>query len=78
MVWSIQVCINTVPRRKGISNDLKEVTVATHQCGQGYKAISKQYRVHHGTVRNKKAFMKAAHCLRSESPSKFTLVSDHI
>jgi len=40
MFWSIQVCVNTVPRRKDISNDLKEAIVAAHQSGKGYKAFS--------------------------------------
>ena len=37
---SIQVCVNTMPRRKDISNDLREAIVAAHQSGKGYKAIS--------------------------------------
>ena len=51
LVRSIQVCVNTTPRRKDISNDLREATVAAHQSGKGYKAISKLFGVHHSTER---------------------------
>ena len=36
-IWSFQVCVNTMPRRKDISRDLREATVAAHQSGKGYK-----------------------------------------
>ena len=42
-VWSIQVCAHTMPRRKDISNDIKEATVAALQYGNGNKAMSKQF-----------------------------------
>jgi len=40
-----------MPRRKYISNDLREANVAAHQSGKGYKAISKLCAVHHSTER---------------------------
>jgi len=41
------VCVNTMPRRKDISNDLIEAIVTAHQSGKGYKAISKLFGVHY-------------------------------
>jgi len=38
-----------MPRRKGISNYLREKTVAAHQSGKGYEAILKQPGIHHFT-----------------------------
>jgi len=51
--WSgtFRCVVNTVPRRKDISNDLKEVIVAAQKSEKGYKAISKQFEVHHFTGR---------------------------
>lgn len=40
LVWSIQVGVNTMPRRKAIISDLRESFVAAHQSGNGYEAIS--------------------------------------
>jgi len=40
-----------MPRRKDISNDLREATVAAHQSGKGYKAISRLSGIHHSTER---------------------------
>lgn len=34
LVWSIQMCFNTTPNRKDISNDLREATAAAHQSGE--------------------------------------------
>ncbi len=45
MVRSIQVCVNTMPRRK-VSNNLREAIVAARQYAEGYKAISKQFEVY--------------------------------
>jgi len=42
-----------MPRRKDISNDLGEATVAAHQSGKGYKAISKLFGVHHSRERER-------------------------
>ena len=50
-VWSIQVWFNTMTRRKDISNDLLEAIVAAHQCGKGYKDISKQFAVYYCSVK---------------------------
>jgi len=51
MVSNIQVCVNTMPRRKDISNDLRETAVAAHQSGKGCDAISIQlFGVNHSTV----------------------------
>ena len=38
--WNIQVCVNTMPRRKNISKDVREAFVAAHQSDKGYKAMS--------------------------------------
>ncbi|XP_053577468.1 uncharacterized protein LOC128666737 isoform X3 [Bombina bombina] len=71
---------NTMPRRKDICNDLREAIVAAHQSGKGYKAISKQFKVHHSTVRKIiykwKTFKTVANLPRSGRPSKFTPRSD--
>ena len=39
------MCVNPMPRTENISNDLREATVAAHQSGKGYKAISKLFGV---------------------------------
>ncbi|KAM3912509.1 uncharacterized protein RB166_019314 isoform 2-T2 [Leptodactylus fuscus] len=71
-----QVCVTKMPRRKEISNDLREAIVAAHQSGKGYKAISKQFEVHHSTVRKIihkwKTFKTVGNLPRSGRPSKFT------
>lgn len=51
LVWTIQVCVNTMPRTKGISNDLREAIVAACQSDKGFMVSSKKDRVHHSTVR---------------------------
>jgi len=38
-IWRIQAFVNTMPRRKDISKDLGEATVAFHQSGKGYKVF---------------------------------------
>jgi len=40
-----------MPRRKYISNDLREAVVAAHQSGKNYKNISKLFGIHHSTER---------------------------
>ena len=76
LVWSIQVCVNTMPRRKDISNDLREAIVAAHQFGKGYKDISKFFGVHHSTeikiIHKWETFNTAVYLPRSGCPSKFT------
>lgn len=47
------MCVNTVPKRKYISNELRGATVA-HQSGKGYEAISKESEVYHSTMKKKK------------------------
>jgi len=64
---AFQVFANTMPRKKDISNDLREAVVAACKSGKGYKAISKQFGVHHSTVR------KIFYTSGSGRPSKFTL-----
>ena len=39
-MWSIQVCVNTMPRRKYISSDLREAIVAQHESGKGYRPFT--------------------------------------
>lgn len=41
LLWSIAVCVNTMPRRKDIRNGVRKVIVAAHQSEPGYKTISK-------------------------------------
>ena len=76
LLCSIQVCVNTMPRRKDISNDPREAIVAAHQSGKGYKAISKLFRVHHSTERKIihkwKTIRTAVNLPRSGRLSKFT------
>jgi len=50
-VWRLQGCVNTTPRKKDISSDLRDTIVAAYQSGKGYKAISKI--VHDSTARKK-------------------------
>lgn len=49
--WSIQVCLNIMPRWKDISNDLlkKKSIITVYQSVKDYNAISKQYQVHHSS-----------------------------
>jgi len=68
LLCSIQVCVNTMPRRKDISNDLREATVAARQSGKGYEVISKLSGVHHSTERKWKTFRTAVNLPRSVSP----------
>lgn len=35
------MCVNT--RKNGISNDLREATLVSHQSGMGYKTVSKGF-----------------------------------
>lgn len=37
LFWNILGCINTGPRRKDISNDVREAIVSVHQSGKNYK-----------------------------------------
>lgn len=48
LLWRIQILTNTMPRRKYVTNDLRDAIVAAYQCG---KLISKQFEVYHFTVR---------------------------
>nr|XP_028576306.1 zinc finger protein 577-like isoform X2 [Podarcis muralis] len=74
------LCFTAMPRRKDISNALREAIVAAHKTGKGYKAISKQFKVHHSTIRKIiqkwKTFQTVANLPRSGRPSKFTPRSD--
>jgi len=71
--WSIQVCVNTMPRRKDISNDLREAVIAAHQSG---KTISKLFGVPHFTMKKIihkwKTLTTVVNLSRSGHPSKFT------
>lgn len=42
LVWYIQLCVNTMPRRRDIGTNLRAF-VATQQSGSSYKAIFKQF-----------------------------------
>jgi len=67
------MCINTMPRRKDISCDLREAIVG------GYKAISKLSGVHptvRKTVHEWKTFKTASNLSRSGHTNKFTPRSD--
>ena len=65
-----------MPRRKGISNDLRETGVAAHQSGEGYKTICKHFGVHHSTMRKIihkwKTFKIVSSLLRSGHHNNFT------
>ena len=75
------MCVNTMPKSQDIRNDLREAIVAAHQSGKGYKAISKQFKVHHSTLRKIihkwETFKTVANLPRSGRPSNFTPRSDH-
>lgn len=46
-VRSIQVFVNPkTQKKKDISNDLRETSVAGHQAGKGHKIISKQFELY--------------------------------
>lgn len=45
LVWNIQVCPNTMLRRKDINTYLREALIAAYQSLKGYKAIFKQIEV---------------------------------
>lgn len=45
------MCVNTISKRKNISNRIKEATGAAHQCGAVYKVVSKQSKLHYSIVR---------------------------
>lgn len=53
--WSIQVCLNIMPRWKDISNDLlkKKSIITVYQSVKDYNAISKQYQVHNSSGKKK-------------------------
>ena len=60
LLWSIQVCANTMSRRQDIS-------IAAHLSGRGYEAIFKQFRVHYSRV---------GKIIQNWKTFKFTLRSD--
>ncbi|CAI5768315.1 TCB1 transposase [Podarcis lilfordi] len=74
------LCFTAMPRRKDISNALREAIVAAHETGKDYKAISKQFKVHHSTIRKIiqkwKTFQTVVNLPRSGRPCKFTPRSD--
>lgn len=76
LVWNLQVYFNTIPRRKNISSDLKEVIFAANQSVKGYSTISKWFEGHHATVRKNilkwKTFKTGANLPWSRSPGRFT------
>ena len=80
LICCCQLCVNTMLRRKDISNNFREATVAAPQPGKGYKAISKQFGVHHSTVSEIaykwKTFKTGASLSGSGSSDKFTSRSD--
>jgi len=41
-IWSILVCVNTMPKKKDTSNYPREATVTTHQSIKAYTDIFKQ------------------------------------
>lgn len=36
-----------MPRKKGLSYDLRKINVAAYLFGKDYKAITKQFEIHH-------------------------------
>ena len=63
-----------MPKRKDISNDLREAIAAAHQSEKGYKVISKQF----GVIHEMKTFKTVTNRPRSGRPSKIILRSDHV
>ncbi|XP_063291707.1 dihydrolipoyllysine-residue acetyltransferase component of pyruvate dehydrogenase complex, mitochondrial [Pelobates fuscus] len=63
-----------MPKRKDISNVLREAIVASHQTWEAYKAISKQFEVHHSMVKKIiqqwETFKTVANLSRSGYPTK--------
>ena len=55
-----------MPRRKDISNDLREATVAAHQCSKGHEAIPKKDYSQLENIRDSFTFPKRG------CPNKFT------
>lgn len=47
--WNTQACVNIMPSRKHISEDLKETILDAYQPGRIYKAISKQFKMYQST-----------------------------
>lgn len=80
--WRIPVYVNTMPRKKDVSNGLAEAIVAAHPSGEVYKTIPKQFGAHHSTVRKLihkwKAFCTAANLSTNGLPTKFTPRSDMV
>lgn len=52
LIWSVQMCVNMMPRGKDISSDLRKAIVAVSQLGKRYKAIAVQFEIHHSTAKN--------------------------
>lgn len=50
LIWSVQMCVNMMPRGKDISSDLRKAIVS--QLGKHYKAIAVQFEIHHSTAKN--------------------------
>jgi len=69
-----------VPRRKDISNDIKEATDAASQSEMGYKVISKLFGFHYSTARKIshkwKTFKTASSVLNHPRSGKFTPRTD--
>ena len=75
------MCVNTKPRKKDISNDLREAIGAAHQSGKGYKVISKLFGVHKSTARKiihkQRTFKTVVNLTRNRHSNKFTLFSPY-
>ena len=56
-----------MPRRKYISNDLREAIVASHQSGKGYKTFSKLFGIYHSTQINFRLDFSQVLCKDSDS-----------
>lgn len=79
-VWSNQVCVNTMKRRKDIRDDFREAAVDAHQSLEGLHGHFKQFKLHHSIVGkiiyNEKGFKASFRLARNACPRKFTPRSD--
>jgi len=70
------VCVNTMPKRKDISNELREAIVAAINFGRVTRPFPKLFEVHHSTARNIITFKPVPNLHSFGRPSKFTPWSD--
>lgn len=81
LAWSIQWCVNKMPRRQDISSDQRKAIVAAHQSEKSHEVISSKMYSISSTIRKIihkcKTFRTVSSLLRTGCPSTFTPRSDH-